>query len=203
MVAETRLFAEDPLAIRAYTWRCFVATIALGIPLLLSGCGGMMPEPGFEPALLEISPDAADGPDFVAAGSIESAADADYFELRIRTHYASVIVMTTGATDTAGRVETADRTPVTGECEGDAPCVGPVGLCVVSYDEDTAHNDDRNAAFNSMEPSGNFVWEGRLPGPTGEEEYRSYFIRVTGAGGSTGDYELAVELNAGPGCDYS
>ena len=175
-----------------------IAGMALGIPLLLSGCGAAAPSQPFA-TLLVIRADAASGPDFQADGSIEDAEDADYFELRIRRDFASVIVMTTGATDTAGRVETADRVAITAACEGEEPA----GPCVFSYDPDTAHNEDRTLAFNSMPPSPNFVWEGKLPGPEGAEEYRSYYIRVTGENGSTGDYVLTVELNEGEGPMYS
>ena len=109
--------------------------------------------------------------------------------------------MTTGATDTAGQLQTADRVAITRECAGD----DDAGPCVFSYDADTAHNPARNAMFNSMPPSGNFVWEGKLPGPEpgGGETYRSYYIRVTGEGGSTGDYVLTVELNEGEGPMYT
>ena len=173
--------------------------VALGIPLLLSGCGAAAPSKPFNPILLVIREDAATGPDFRAAGRIENAGDADYFELRIKRDFASVIVMTAGTTDTAGQLQTADRTAITTECEG----TEPDGPCVFSYDADTAHNEARNAAFNSMEPSGNFVWEGNLPGPAAGEEYRRYYIRVTGENGSTGEYVLTVDLYEGEGPKYS
>ena len=170
---------------------------------LLGGCSlgtqDLDNDEGFVPTVLEISPDAATGPDFVEPGSIDSADDVDYFELRIRRDLASVIVMTRGSMDTAGSLQTGDRERITAECEG----YEPAGPCIFSYDADTAHNERRTAAFNSMESSGNFVWEGKLPGPDGDEEYRSYFIRVAGENGSTGDYEVTVELNEGQGPMYS
>ena len=176
-------------------------SVALGMPLLLGGCGAAAPSKPAGAILLVIRDDAATGPDFQADGSIEHAGDADYFELRIKRDLASVVVMTTGTTDTAGQLETADRVAITQACEGPESA----GPCVFSYDADTAHNDARNEAFNSMEPSGNFVWEGKLPrpGPEGGEEYRRYYIRVTGENGSTGDYVLTVELNEGEGPMYS
>ena len=173
-------------------------SVALGMPLLLGGCGAAAPSKP-DAILLVIRDDAATGPDYQAHGSIASADDADYFELRVRRDFASVVVMTTGTTDTAGQLETADRVAITQACEGPESA----GPCVFSYDADTAHNDARNEAFNSMEPSGNFVWEGKLPGPEVGEEYRRYYIRVTGENGSTGDYVLTVELNEGEGPMYS
>ena len=173
--------------------------MVLGIPLLLSGCGAATPTKPFNPILLVISEHAATGPDFLADGHIESVHDVDYFEILIRRELASVIVMTTGTTDTAGAVQTVDRMEIKEQCEGEEPA----RPCIFSYDADTAHNADRSDAFNSMEPSGNFVWEGNLPGPDGDEEYRTYYIRVTGQRGSTGDYVLTVELNEGEGPMYS
>ena len=173
--------------------------VALGIPLLLGGCGAAAPSKPDGAILLVIRDDAATGPDYQADGTIASAGDADYFELRVRRDFASVVVMTTGTTDTAGQLETADRVAITQACEGPES----TGPCVFSYDADTAHNDARNEAFNSMEPSGNFVWEGKLPGPEVGEEYRRYYIRVTGENGSTGDFVLTVELNEGEGPMYS
>ena len=179
---------------RRRTLTVTAAGMALGIPCLLCGCGGVAPPPAppFEPTLLVISPDAATGPDFRADGRIEDAGDVDYFELRVRRDFASVIVMTEGATDTAGQVETADREPITEPC-----ATPPERPCVFSYDADTAPRNDRSAAFNRMPRSGNFVWEGNLPGPEGGDEYRVYYIRVTGANGAT------VELNEGEGPMYS
>ena len=173
--------------------------VALGMPLLLGGCGAAAPSKPAGAILLVIRDDAATGPDYQANGTIASAGDADYFELRVRRDFASVVVMTTGTTDTAGQLETADRVAITQACEGPES----TGPCVFSYDADTAHNDARNEAFNSMEPSGNFVWEGKLPGPEVGEEYRRYYIRVTGENGSTGDFVLTVELNEGEGPVYS
>ena len=173
--------------------------VALGMPLLLGGCGAAAPSKPAGAILLVIRDDAATGPDYQANGTIASAGDADYFELRVRRDFASVVVMTTGTTDTAGQLETADRVAITQACEGPES----TGPCVFSYDADTAHNDARNEAFNSMEPSGNFVWEGKLPGPEVGEEYRRYYIRVTGENGSTGDFVLTVELNEGEGPMYS
>ena len=173
--------------------------IVLGIPLLLSGCDNARPLPDITPTVLIISPDAASGPDYLAADSIESAEDVDYFELRIRRDFTSVVVMTTGITDTHGWAETADRERITEECEGE----DPTGPCVFTYDRDIESNPQRNDAFNSMKRSGNFVWEGKLPEPIGGEDYRSYYIRVAGENGSTGDYDLTVELNEGEGPMYA
>ena len=189
-MARVKLIGRAAAGIPVGLVAAVAVAVAFGMPLLVSGCSAAAPpKPGA--ILLVIREDAASGPDFHADGSIENAEDADYFELRIKRDFASVIVMTTGTTDTAGQVQTADRTAITAACEGD----DAAGPCVFSYDPDTAHNDDRSAAFNRMEPSGNFVWEGKLPGPAGGEEYRRYYIRVTGENGSTGAYKLTVELN--------
>ena len=144
--------------------------MVLGIPLLLSGCGAATPTKPFNPILLVISEHAATGPDFLADGHIESVHDVDYFEILIRRELASVIVMTTGTTDTAGAVQTVDRMEIKEQCEGEEPA----RPCIFSYDADTAHNADR-----------------------------TYYIRVTGQRGSTGDYVLTVELNEGEGPMYS
>jgi len=176
-----------------------VTGLVLGISLLLSGCSAGVPTPSFHPILLVISDQAATGPDFVAAERIESVRDIDYFELRISRDFASVIVMTTGTTDTAGSVETADRMAIAEMC-GEEDHGRP---CIFSYDADTAPNEQRTDAFNSMPPSGNFVWEGSLPGPAADAEFRTYYIRVTGEGGATGNYVLTVELNEGEGPMYS
>ena len=199
MARVARAIVIDTTATRT-TFRLVVAmALALGVALLLGGCSAAAPSEPLSAVLLEIREDAATGPDFQADGRIEDAGDAEYFELRIKRDFASVIVMTAGTTDTAGQVQTADRTAITAACEGHEAA----GPCVFSYDADTAHNDARNAAFNSMDPSGNFVWEGKLPGPAGGEEYRRYYIRVTGENGSTGDYVLTVELHEGDGPMYS
>lgn len=196
-----RVTLIDRAATRILIGLVVAVAVALGMALLLSGCGAAAPSKPAGAILLVFSKDAATGPDFQADAHIENAADADYFELRIRRgpEFASVIVMTTGTTNTAGQVQTDDQKAITDECEGSVP----VGPCVFSYDADTAHNDARTPAFNSMEPSGNFVWEGKLPGPQGGDEYRSYYIRVTGENGSTGDYVLTVELHEGEGPMYS
>ncbi len=198
-MARVTLIDRAAARIRVGLVAAVAVTVALGMPLLLGGCGAAAPSKPFRATLLEIREDAATGPDFQADGSIENAGDADYYELRIKRDFASVVVMTGGTTDTAGQLQTADRMAITKECEG----TEPDGPCVFSYDADTAHNDARNEAFNSMEPSGNFVWEGKLPGPDGGDEYRRYYIRVTGENGSTGDYVLTVELNEGEGPMYS
>ena len=192
----------DRPATRTLIGLAVAVSVVLGIALLLGGCGAAAPSTPSEPfdaILLVIRNDAGAGPDFLADGNIENAADADHYELRVRRDFASVIVMTTGTTDTAGQLQTADRIAITAACGG----IEPDEPCVFSYDADTAHNDARNAAFNSMAPSGNFVWEGNLPGPETGEEYRRYYIRVTGEHGSTGDYVLTVELNEGEGPMYS
>ncbi len=194
-----RLRLIDRAAARTPVGLVAAVAMALGIALLLSGCSAAAPAKPADAILLVIREDAASGPDFQADGRIENAEDADYFELRIKRDFASVIVMTAGTTDTAGQVQTADRTAITAACEGD----DAAGPCIFSYDADTAHNDDRSAAFNGMEPSGNFVWEGKLPAPEAGEKFRRYYIRVTGEGGSTGDYVLTVELHDGDGPMYS
>lgn len=140
---------------------------------------------------LELS---AAGPDYVEPGTIADAEDADYYELVLKKEFASVVVMTRGATDTAGVVETDRGVAVTEPCDRDAP----VAPCVFSYDPDIAPRADRTTAFNAMEASPNFVWEGKLKLDPG-----TYYIRVTGEDGAVGDYELAVELNEGPGPLYS
>ena len=162
----------------------------IGIPLLLSACNIMTPDttppPAFAPTVLEISPDAGSGPDYAASGSIESAEDVDYFELVVAQAFNSVVVMTAGATDTAGQVETEQRAAITAECEGERHKSEPP--CVWGYDADvdTPH-PDRTEEFNTMPASKNFLWEGNLGKGT-------YYIRVTGENGATGDYELTVEL---------
>ena len=198
-MARVTLIGRAGAGTRAGLIAAVAVAAALGVALLSSGCSAAAPAKPADAILLVIREDAASGPDFQADGRIENAEDADYYELRIKRDFASVIVMTAGTTDTAGQVQTADRTAITAACEGHAAA----GPCVFSYDADTAHNDARNAAFNSMEPSGNFVWEGKLPGPEAGEEFRRYYIRVTGEGGSTGAYVLTVDLYEGDGPMYS
>ena len=192
----TQVARIDRTATRTLTG--IIAGMVIAIPLLLSGCGAAAPSSPFEPTLLVIRDDAASGPDFLAEGSIEHAGDAAWFELRLRVSFTSVIVMTTGATDTAGAVTTADRIPIAEMCGEE-----PSRPCIYSYDADIAHNGERSDAFNAMQPSENFVWEGNLPGPEGDEEHRTYYIRVTGEGGATGSFVLTVELNAGKGPMYT
>ena len=136
--------------------------------------------------MLKISPDAATGPDYVAEGSIDSAEDVDYYELVLARKFNTVVVMTSGDTDTAGRVETERRTPITTECEGERHEATPP--CVWGYDADIdTPNSDRTPKFNTMPASRNFIWEGSL-------DVGTYYIRVTGQNGATGRYELTVEL---------
>ncbi len=163
-----------------------VAGIMLGIPLLLSGCGNVRPPvQDFKPTLLVISPDAAAGPDYVARGSIDRAGEEDYFELVLGIDFNTVVVMTSGDTDTAGRVETEQRTPITTECAGERHTAVPP--CVWGYDDDIdTPNPDRTSKFNTMPASKDFLWEGSLDAGT-------WYIRVTGQNGATGPYELAVE----------
>lgn len=157
---------------------------------LLSGCGaGALPQqrPPFEPTLLTIRPDAAAGPDYIARERIDSADDVDYFQLVLRASFNTVVVMTRGDTDTAGRVETADRVPVTADCEGKA--WNAVPPCAWGNDDDiVTPNAMRTPEYNKMASSHNFLWEGSLDAGT-------YFIRVTGENSATGAYELIVETN--------
>ena len=168
--------------------------------MLIAGCSGVSaPEPAlwFEPTLLEISPDAATGLDYIVTGSIDGAEEQDYFKLALRQPFNSVVVMTAGDTDTAGQIETADRTPITAECQGDPWKAAPP--CVWGQDADSnTPNPDRSERFNSMSASKNFLWVGSLGVGT-------YYIRVTGATGATGatgDYELTVELKNQDCPDY-
>lgn len=144
------------------------------------------PPPAFEPELLEVSPDAASGPDYVTAARIEHAGESDYFQLVLHQSFNSVVVMSTGDTDTVGTVETEPGTPIVAECEGEPYKAEPP--CVWGDDSDLATpHPQRSAAFNSMPASKNFLWEGSL-------DAGSYYIRVTGEGGATGAYGLVVEL---------
>ena len=180
--------------LRRLTYAPLVLTAML---LSLIGCDVMPPAPAQDekPAVrLEIRPDAATGPDYLAHGAIEHADEADHYELVLAQEFASVVVMTTGDTDTAGAVETAQRMTITTPCEGTTDTAQPP--CIISYDNDIAPNPDRNSMFNAMPSSGNFLWEGKLDTGT-------FFIRVTGERGATGAYQLMVELNQGPGPVYS
>ena len=169
------------------TFRMFghaAAGLAIWISLL-SGCSGAT---GIseQPTVLVISPDAATGPDYMAAGSIDDADDVDYFQLDLKRPFNTVVVMTTGDTDTAGQVETEDRTPITAECEGDRHEAEPPCVWGSDANIDTP-NPDRSWKFNTMAASRNFLWEGSLGEGT-------YYIRVTGQHGATGPYDLTVEL---------
>ena len=146
------------------------------------------PEPEFasEPELLVISAAAATGPDFVADGSIDAAGEADYYKLVLNSRFNNVTIMTSGATDTAGQVETELRTAVTRVCDGERPDATPP--CVWGADANISTPDPRRPAkYNTMAASSNFIWEGKLD--TGV-----YFIRVTGENGATGAYQLGIEL---------
>ena len=163
---------------------------------LLSGCSGASGEPAMPepPTLLVISPDAASGPDFVAEGSIDRPGAGHLFQLDLRQSHNSVVVMTTGATDTAVQVGTGQHVPITAECEGDPwKAVQP---CVWGHDDDIdTPNPLRTKEFNSMPASRNFLWEGSL-------DVGTYFIRVTGQRGATGPFQLTVELNNQDCPDY-
>ena len=146
------------------------------------------PEPpsAAEATLLEISPQAAVGDDFVAEGSIDAAGEVDYYKLVLNQTFNNVGIMTSGATDTAGQVETELRTAVTRICDGERPVANPP--CVWGADANIQTPDPRRSAkYNSMAASRNFIWEGKLASGV-------YFIRVTGEGGATGAYRLGVEI---------
>ena len=154
-----------------------------------TGHYALRPEPPFatEPALLVISKNAATGPDFVADGSVDAAGEADYYKLVLNQIFNNVTIMTSGATDTAGQVETELRTAITRICDGQRPDAAPP--CVWGSDENIQTPDpQRSAKYNTMAASTNFIWEGKLD--TGV-----YFIRVTGENGATGAYRLTVEIS--------
>ena len=145
------------------------------------------PEPPFttEPTRLVISKDAATGPDYAAEGSIDEPGQIDYYALVLKRNFNTVTIMTSGATDTAGQVEVELRVPITKRCVGIRPEATPP--CVWGSDEDiVTPNPERSTKFNSMAPSQNFIWEGKLATGT-------HYIRVTGPGGATGRYTLTVE----------
>ena len=156
--------------------------------LLWGGCSGAAPEP-FAPTVLQIRADAATGPDYVQEAEIEHAGEVDYFELELKQAFNSVVVMTTGDTDTGGRVETRQRTPITALCprverhKAEPPCVWGYDA-----DIDTPH-PERSDTFNGMPASKNFLWEGNLDAGT-------YLIGVIGERGATGAYALVVELGS-------
>ena len=160
------------------------AALLFAIPLLVSGCSAAT---SISATPLVISPNAAEGPDYIARGSIDGPADEHYFELVLKQTFNTVIVMTAGPTDTAGQVETKQRMPITMICEGIRPEAEPPCVWGSDGDIDTP-NAERSAMFNSMAPSGNFIWEGKLAEGV-------YYIRVTGQNGSTGPYDLTVETN--------
>ena len=164
------------------------AAALVTIPLLVNGCAAAssVSEP-FNPTVLVISPDAATGPDFIARGSIDGPDDVDYYQLVLEQAFNSVVIMTGGDTDTAGQVETEDRTPITTECMGERHEATPPCVWGTDPDIDTPH-PQRSAKFNSMEASKNFIWEGSLDAGT-------YYIRITGQDNATGPYDLTVELH--------
>ena len=160
------------------------AALVCAVPLLVTGCSGAT-STVFAPTALEISPDAASGPDYIADGSIDQPGEEDYYELVLKQSFNTVTIMTGGPTDTAGQVETEQRVPITTECEGKRHKATPP--CVWGADEDIATpNSERSEKFNTMPASKNFIWEGSLDAGT-------YYIRVTGPNGVTGPYELTVE----------
>ena len=171
-------------------WRAITVTV-VAMPLALGGCNvaPRMAAPAMTapPTVLEISPEAATGPDYVADGSIETAGETVSFQLELVQAFNTVVVMTSGDTDTAGRVETEHGDPVTEECEGKA--WNAVPPCVWGNDDDVATpNAERTREYNAMASSRNFLWEGSLDEGT-------YFIRVTGEQGATGAFRLTVETN--------
>ena len=149
----------------------------------------------FAPKRLVISPEAATGFDYIAEGSIDIAGEVDYYELVLRQTFNTVTVMTSGPSDTAGQVETWQRRPVTMICVGIRPEAEPPCVWGSDTNIDTP-NPDRSAAFNTMEASKNFIWEGKLGcgmSPMQTCDTISYYIRVTGEDGATGPYGLGVE----------
>ena len=94
--------------------------------------------------------------------------------------------MTSGETDTAGQVETLDRTPITANCEGERHEATPPCVWGTDADIDTP-NQERSKKFNSMAASKNFIWAGSLDAGT-------YYIRVSGQNDATGPYQLAIEV---------
>ena len=142
----------------------FATALVLAVPLALSGCSGATAVDPVDPTVLEIPPVGA----AVAQDSLQSPEDEDYFAFTVDAEYGSVTVMTTGTTDTAGQVETADRTPVIESCDRDDPRPS----CVFSYHAD-----------GPVSP--NFTWIGRLAAGT-------YYVRVTAQRQSAGNYEIRV-----------
>ena len=110
------------------------------------------PEPPFaaEPTLLVIRGDAATGLDFIADGSIDAAGEADYYKLVLNLTFNNVTIMTSGATDTAGQVETELRTAVIQDLRrgtaGRQPAVRVGGRC--------EHPDPRSAALGEVQQHG-------------------------------------------------
>ena len=100
-----------------------------------------------QPTLLVISPNAAIEADYAAAGSIDSAAEVDYFKLVLNQTFNTVTIMTSGPTDTAGQVETAQRVPVTTICDGERPEAEPP--CVWGADADISTPDPDRSATTS------------------------------------------------------
>jgi len=168
-------------------WRTFAALACCSVIafVAIAGCSGAVSGSG-QPILLVISPNSATGPDYIARGSIDSADDEDYYQLVLNRKFNTVVVMTSGDTDTVGQVETQLRDPISAECEGERHEAEPP--CVWGSDDDiVTPNSDRPSKFNTMPSSKNFIWEGSL-------DVGTYYIRVTGYGGATGAYELTVEL---------
>lgn len=168
-----------------------VGTI-LAVTLLLSGCAAAPsmpeiatePDPVPEPTPLEFPP----GAPAMVSGRIMNLTQEDYFEFTLDAEFGSTIVMTTGSTDTAGQVKTADGAPVTEYCDRE----DPQPPCIFLYHSDTTgtHSARNRAQANTgAESSANFRWIGHLaPG--------TYLVQVTAerlARGESGSYELTVE----------
>ena len=186
-----RRFGGSALRPLVYLTAALVVSASL---FLVSGCSAaaamseptsaeLEPEPEFKPTRL-VPPDTA----VEASGNIASPEEEDYFEFTLDSDFGSVTVMTSGTTDTAGRVETADRTPVTEYCDGD----DPQPPCIFVYHSDNTGSrrvTNRAEARTGVESSTNFRWIGKLaPG--------TYYVRVTAerlSRDESGSYALAVE----------
>ena len=121
----------------------------------------------------------------MVSGSIGSPQEEDDFEFTLEGETGSVTVMTTGNTDTAGRVETADRTPVSGACDA----LDPQPPCIFLYHSD--NTGSQAGMRNGVESSTNFRWIGKLAAGT-------YYVVVMAERLDEGEresYRLTVETS--------